>query len=99
MLKITGLDKLSRDLKDAQVALAEIDGELGTVNFDPESPESIDAAISQINAMVDEKLARYSANPIIGPLASEMKEKYREAVIERAAQARLEEKGADEQGN
>lgn len=35
MLKITGLDKLQKELKVAQLALSELDGNLGTVHFDP----------------------------------------------------------------
>ena len=94
MIKITGLDQLSRQLTDAQKALAGLDGELGTVNFDPNDPASIETAIQSVEAIVDEKLGQYASNPIIAPLAANMKEKYRDAIIERAAAARL--KGGEE---
>nr|GEU28631.1 hypothetical protein [Tanacetum cinerariifolium] len=51
---------------------------------------SIDAAIQSVEVMVDERLGEYMDNPIIGPLARQMKEKYRGAIIERAATARME---------
>lgn len=89
MLKITGLDKIQKNLKDAQHALSELDGELGVVNFDPNDPSSIEAAIQSVNRMIDERLGEYSSNPIVGPLAEEMKEKYRESILEKAAEARL----------
>lgn len=95
MIKITGLDQLTRQFDEAQKALAELDGELGTVSFNPNDPASIEAAIQNVELLVDEKLGEYSDNPIIGPLAMDMKESYRDAIIERAAAARLE--GAAEQ--
>lgn len=49
MLKITGLDKLQKELKEAERALSELDGELGVINFDPHDPASIEAAIHSVN--------------------------------------------------
>ena len=93
MVKIKGLDSLQRQLKDASRALKALDGELGTVRFDPHDPSSIEAAIQQISHIIDERVGDYSSNPIIGPLAEEMKESYRESIIQKAAEARL--KGDD----
>ena len=95
MFKITGLNKLQKNLKDAERALSELDGELGVVNFDPNDPASIEGAIQSVNRMIDERLGEYSSNPIVGPLAEQMKEKYRESVLEKAAAARLQS-GEDE---
>jgi len=89
-IKITGLDQLTRHLEEAQEALKAADGELGTVTFDPNDPASIEAAIQQMEAIVDDRLAAYVSNPIIGPLAEQLKERFREGVVERAAAARLE---------
>ncbi|MCB2013315.1 MAG: hypothetical protein KDE67_00305 [Sphingobium sp.] len=89
MFKITGLDKLTRELDEAQKAFAEIDGELGAVNFDPNDPASIEAAIQGMEEMIDAKLGAYANNSIVSPMVDEMKEKYREAIIEKAAEARL----------
>lgn len=94
MIKITGLDKLQRELNEASKAMEEIDGELGTVSFNPNDPSSIEAAISEANRLIDDKLGPYSDNSIIGPMMEEMKEKYREGLLEKAAAARL--KGEDE---
>ena len=95
MLKITGLDKLQKNLKDAQRALSELYGELGVVNFDPNDPASIEGAIQSVNRMIDDRLGEYSSNPIVGPLAEQMKEKYRESILEKAAEARLKSDGDD----
>ena len=90
MLDISGFDKLSRDLKDAQQALISIDGELTTLNFDPNDPASIESAIQQVEAVLDERLSQYSSNPLVGPLLIDLKKKYRDGILERAASARLE---------
>ncbi len=89
MFNITGLDKLSKQLSDAQKALEMLDGELGTVSFDPDDPASIEAAIQSVETIIDDRLGPFVSNPIIAPLAEQMKEKYREAIIDRAAEARL----------
>ena len=85
-----GLEKLQRQLAEASKALENIGGELGSVTFNPHDPGSIEAAMAQIDAMIDEKLGAYSSNPLIGPLSEQMKASYREQLLERAAAARLE---------
>lgn len=89
MIKITGLDELSRELKNAEMALETLDGELGTVTFDANDPESIETAILSVETIINEKLGEYAGNSFIGPLAEQMKEHYREAIIDRAAAIRL----------
>lgn len=89
MFKMTGLDKLSRELEDAQKALEGLDGELGSVSFDPHDPESIETAIQLMEQMIDERLGRFSGNSIVGPMAEEMKATYRQGILDKAAEARL----------
>lgn len=90
MFKIDGLDKLTRDLEQAQKAIEAMDGELGTVSFDPEDPVSIEAAIQEVARLIDERLGSYASNPIIGPMVESLKEQYREGILEKAATARIE---------
>ncbi len=92
VFKITGLDKLQRELAGAQRALSDLDGELGAVSFDPQDPASIEAAIQSVNQMVDQRAGQYASNPIIGPMLEEMKKVYRESIVEKAAAARLKPK-------
>ncbi len=91
MIKITGLDELSRQLSDAQKALEVLDGELGTVSFDHNDPASIERAIQSVETIIDERLDQYASNPIVAQLAENMKEQYRKAIVERAAAARLKD--------
>jgi hypothetical protein len=88
-MKITGLDKLSKQLDDAQKALQGLDGELGRVSFDPSDPGSIEVAIKQAESIIDERAGRYASNPIIAPLIDGMKQHFRSGILERAATARL----------
>jgi hypothetical protein len=90
MLKITGLDKLQKELKEAEQALNALDGELGVVNFDPQDPASIEAAIQSVNRMIDNSIESYADSPIVGSLAEQMKESYRENILQKAAEARLQ---------
>ena len=90
MLKITGLDTLQKDLKNAEQALNELDGELGVVNFDPHDPASIEAAIQSVNQIIDNRIEPYADSPIVGSLAEQMKESYRESILQKAAEARMQ---------
>lgn len=87
---ITGFDKLQKQLQMAHEALKNVEGQLGTVQFDPNDPESIEGAMRQIDAIIEQRLGDYLDNPIIGPLAESMKEKYKEAILEQARAKRLE---------
>lgn len=95
MIKITGFDKLAETLEQAQRALKEVDGQLGTVSFDPQDPASIEAAIQSVEATIDGRLGPYETNPVIAPLIEGMKEQYRQGILDRAAAARLGEGEVD----
>jgi len=90
-VKITGLDKLTKQFDDAQKALAALDGELGSVRFNPHDPGSIESAIQEVEAMIDARVGEYASNPIIGQLIGGLKERYRQGILDRAAEARMGE--------
>jgi len=92
VIKIEGLDDLQKELKEAQLVIDELDGELGAVSFDPEDPASIDVAIREMESLVDRKIAGYERNSMIGPLAESMKENFRAAILDKASAARLKSK-------
>jgi hypothetical protein len=89
MFKIEGLDQLTRNLEQAQKAMADMGDELGTVKFTPHDPASIDAAVQEVERLVDERLGSYSKNPLVGPLIDAMKEQYRTTIFDQAASARM----------
>lgn len=87
--KISGFDQLQKTLSEASEALSSLDGELAVLKFNPEDPVSVEAAITQMEEAINEKLAPYGDNEIIEGIAEEMKEKYREQILETATQARI----------
>jgi len=87
-VSISGLDKLQRDLKDAQRAFESLDGTIATLKFDPNSQASVDAAIRQMESAIDAKTGRYRGNPLVETVAKGLKEQYRKAILERAARER-----------
>jgi hypothetical protein len=88
MIKITGLDKLQRGLAEVQRAMSDLDGELGTVRFDPNDPSSIEAAIQSVNHMVDQRIGQYASNLLVRPMFDQMREACRERILKEAAGAR-----------
>ncbi len=96
MFEIKGLDKLTKELNAAQTALKELDGTIGSVRFDSHDPASIETAIVSVENMIDEKIAGYENNQIVASIAAQMKEEYREGIIERAAADRLKANSNDE---
>lgn len=85
------LKKLQREMNEAQKALEALDGELGTVSFDPNDPESIETAIQKIENIIDEKIGAYASGSITNSIAEQLKEHYRNTILEQAAAARIEE--------
>lgn len=96
MLKVTGFDKLEKELQGAQQALSDLNGILGEVHFNSNDPSSIEAAIQSVYSLIDERVGKYSSNSIIGPLADDMKETCRSNILSKAAEARLVSKGGNE---
>lgn len=83
-----GIDKLLKELDQAQKALARLDGTLTTVEFDPSQPGSILTAISKMEGAVDASVSAYSRNPMVKELTDGVKANMREQIEERAAKAR-----------
>ena len=96
MFKISGLQEMQDQLAQAQQALKVIDGEVGTVNFDPHDPVSVEGAIRSMEAMIDGKLGGFSNNSFVADLAEGMKERYRDGILTRAAEYRLKGEGQEE---
>ena len=90
-MKNSGFDELSKSLREVERALSELDGDVASVRFDPNDPESIEQAIRSAYAAIDAKLEPYSKNEVVAGLANDLKENCRASILERAAAARLEQ--------
>lgn len=95
MALLKGLGDLQKTLSEAQRALEAVNGELGTLSFNPDDPGSVEAAIAESERLVDQRLGKYANNSIVGPLIVQMKQSFRAAVIEKAAEARLKGGASD----
>ena len=89
-MKITGFDALTRKIKELEKAVTNLDGDIASLTFNPHDPQSIERAIQELNAAVDEKVAGYAHNEIVASIAEELKENGRNTILERASAARLE---------
>ena len=87
-LKIQGLEKLQRELKDAERALKALDGTVATLKFDPGDPNSVKNAIRHMETAVDNKVARYRSNELVANLAQGVKDQYRKKILELAARGK-----------
>ena len=87
-IKIDGLDKLQRDLADAEHALKSLSGTIAVLQFDPNDASSVDAAVRQMERAVDSKVGAYRQNEILRPIVAEAKKRYKDEILERARRER-----------
>jgi len=86
-IRINGLDKLQRQLKEAQQAVKKLNGEITTLEFNPDDPHAMHLAIRQMESSVDSRVARYRNNPFVVEMVKATKEKFRNE-IRKVAQRR-----------
>lgn len=90
MFEIKGLDQLNKTLSELGQVTHELEGELGTIQFDAESAESIELAIVEMENMVDKKFENYASNPVAIDMANGIKAEYRQMIIDSASEARIQ---------
>ena len=90
MFEIKGLNQLNKTLSELGKVTSELEGELGTIQFDAESAESIELAIVEMENMVDKKFENYASNPVAIDMAEGIKAAYRQMIIDKASEARIQ---------
>ncbi|WP_206363581.1 hypothetical protein [Sphingomonas crocodyli] len=81
---------------ELEKAVAALDGNVGGVQFNPSDPQSIEIAIQQTESAIDSRVGDYSRNEMVGKLVVNMKEKCRQEILRRAADARAGEGAVDD---
>jgi hypothetical protein len=81
-------------LADVAAALQTLDELVITVDFDSEDPDSIEAAIRTVEAMIDATVAPYRGHPIVESTVAELKAECRAGL-----QLHAEQTGAFTLGN
>ncbi|MBB6118056.1 hypothetical protein F4826_005038 [Rahnella inusitata] len=88
-VKIIGIDKLQKQLKEAEKATEALNGSYD-IRFDANDPASIENAIQEAYSLVDERASGYATNPMVNPLIEHMKENLRQQILDRAEEQRQE---------
>jgi hypothetical protein len=81
-IDISGLGKLQNDLRNTQRALESLNGTITSLKFDRSDLKSVEAAIQQMEAAIDNKIACYRNNPFVSNIAKDMKAKYRQQILD-----------------
>ena len=84
-IKMNGLDEMTNHLKELQSFMSEIDGDIGSVNFNAKDQDSVNQAIANMEKMIDEKAKNYQHNQSIMELVEEMKGNYKQQILDKAA--------------
>ncbi|WP_373928669.1 hypothetical protein QTN93_00475 [Sphingomonas aerolata] len=87
-MAMKGLDDLQRKMKELSKAISALDGDITSVGFDPSDPQSIELAIQKMEAAIDDRVGNYSGNEMVQGIVVDLKEKYRQEIIDRAAKGR-----------
>lgn len=82
------IKRFTDQLKEALAAVASLDEEVLSYEFDATGEASVQGAIDRGAKRVDEKLAPYAGNPMVGKAAVEVKARLAEMVRNRAAELR-----------
>lgn len=79
---------LRHQMENAEPVLMRLDIEMQGINFDPLIPASVDAAIATVYRVTESLLGPFRRNPILGPLADELRTQYLEGIRARVKEAR-----------
>lgn len=90
MFEIKGLNQLNQTVSELEKVTSELEGELGSIQFDAESAESIELAIVEMENIVDKKFENYALNPVAIDMADGIKAAYRQMIIDKASEARIQ---------
>lgn len=83
--KLTGLSEVTRNMEQLKRAL---DGAVAKLSFDPSNRQDVERAIREVEQKVDLKMAPYFSSPGVREIASQLKEEYRKAILQKAEEAR-----------
>lgn len=81
----TTQDAVRAQMRDAEAILQQLDPTLETIRFDPTDPASVTSAIKQTTEVIDSLLAQFRGNPVLAPLADQLKIQYLENIEDKVA--------------
>lgn len=84
----SSLEKLRAQIQNAEPVLQRLDLEMERIEFDPLVSASVAAANARVTGLIDKLLAGFDGNPILGPLAEQLKAQYLEGIQAQVSEAR-----------
>lgn len=90
-MKITGLGEITKKFDDLKKFTSELDGNIGSFEFDAFDAGSIQLAINNLYSTIDEKVDGFNGNDMISNLADQLKTNGRQAILDRASELRIEQ--------
>jgi hypothetical protein len=85
--EIMELFQMRLRVEDACRAFRSLDGELAKITLGPGDAAGLAAALRQMEAAVDRKAAPFRGNTFVEPYVKPLKDKYRAAILAKAAAA------------
>lgn len=82
-IKITGFDKVKRELDELQWAMKALNGSVAQIRITPGDDESVERGIREMESAVDAKAALYLNNPMVKKIVEGSKEHFAERIRER----------------
>ncbi|MDF2489875.1 MAG: hypothetical protein K0S77_2497 [Pseudomonas sp.] len=79
---------LRHQMQSAEPVLMRLDIEMQGIDFDPLIPASVEVAIATVYRVTESLLGPFRGNPILGPLADELRTQYLEGIRARVKEAR-----------
>lgn len=81
------LEEVANQLKELQSFMSEIDGDIGSVNFNTQDQNSVNQAIANMETMIDVKAKNYENNQTVLEIVEELKASYKQQILDKALEA------------
>jgi hypothetical protein len=87
MAKIMELYQMRQRVEEACRAFQSLDRELAKISLTPGDAAGVGAAIRRMEGAIDRRAAPFLGNPFVEPYVQPLKDKYRAAILKKAAVA------------
>lgn len=81
-------EELRTQILDAEPVLKLLDAEMERIQFDPLVAKSVERARRDVSHVIERLLAGFASNPILAPLAGELRSQYLDVIDEQMLKAR-----------
>jgi hypothetical protein len=86
---MSSLEQMRRQIIDAEQVLKCLDAEMEKIEFDPLTLASVEVALATVPRVIETLLAGFGSNPILSPLAEQLKMQYLQWIADQVVAARI----------